>query len=81
MVKTCLINMPFYIVWVDPDGSLQGPISAWANPAWPQGAAIVIPATGAMASTRYRTAWVYAETEQGTIIGGEFTPQNAGQDI
>jgi hypothetical protein len=63
-------------VWVDPDGSFQGPIRAWANPSWPQGAPIVIPGTETTASTRYRTAWIYAETEQGAIIGGEFNPQN-----
>jgi hypothetical protein len=77
LVRTCLINMPVYVVWLDPEGSLQGPIRAWTNPSWPQGAAIVIPGTdGTTASTRYRTAWVYAETEQGAIIGGEFNPQN-----
>jgi hypothetical protein len=78
MVRTCLVNMPVYVVWLDPDGSLQGPIRVWANPSWPQGAPIVIPGTdGTAASTRYRTAWVYAETEQGAIIGGEYNPQNA----
>jgi hypothetical protein len=78
MVRTCLVNMPVYVVWLDPDGSLQGPIRVWANPSWPQGAPIVIPGTvGTTASTRYRTAWVYAETEQGAIIGGEYNPQNA----
>jgi len=77
MVRTCLINMPAYVVWVDPDGSLQGPIRVSADLSWPQGAPIVIPGTGGTtASTRYRTAWVYAETEQGAIIGGESTPQN-----
>ena len=77
MVRSCLINMPVYVVWLDPDGSLQGPIRAWADPSWPQGAPIVIPGTGGTsASTRYRTAWVYPETEQGAIIGGEFSPQN-----
>jgi hypothetical protein len=77
MVRTCLINMPVYLVWVDPDGSVQGPIRVWANPSWPQGAPIVMAGTdGTTASTRYRTAWVYAETEQGAIIGGEFNPQN-----
>jgi hypothetical protein len=77
MVRTCLINMPAYVVWLDPDGSLQGPIRVSTDPSWPQGAPIVIPGTGgANASTRYRTAWVYAETEQGPIIGGESTPQN-----
>jgi hypothetical protein len=77
MVRSCLINMPVYVVWLDPDGSLQGPIRVWTDPSWPQGAPIVIPGTGGTsASTRYRTAWVYAETEQGAIIGGEFSPQN-----
>jgi hypothetical protein len=76
MVRTCLINMPVYVVWVDPDGSFQGPTRAWANPSWPQGASIVIPGTQTTASTRYRTAWVYAEAEPGAIIGGEFNPQN-----
>lgn len=80
MVRTCLINMPAYVVWVDPDGSFQGPIRVWASPSWPQGASIVLPGTsGTIASTRYRTAWVYAETEQGTIIGGESTAQNANR--
>jgi hypothetical protein len=79
MVRTCLINMPIYVVWVDPEGSIQGPIRAWANPSWPQGAAIVIPGTSTTASTRYRTAWVYAETEQGTIIGGDSIPPTAGR--
>jgi hypothetical protein len=69
---------PAYVVWLDPDGSLQGPIRVPADPSWPQGAPIVIPGTGGTtASTRYRTAWVYAETEQGAIIGGESTPQNS----
>ncbi len=78
MVRTCLINMPAYVVWVDPDGSFQGPTRVWASPFWPQGAPIVLPGTiGTIASTRYRTAWVYAETEQGTIIGGESAAQNA----
>jgi hypothetical protein len=78
MVRTCLITMPVYVVWVDPDGSLQGPTRLWASPSWPQGAPIVLPGTiGIIASTRYRTAWVYAETEQGTIIGGEFDTRNA----
>ena len=77
MVRTCLINMPAYVVWLDPDGSLQGPIRVSADPSWPQGAPIVIPGTGgSTASTRYRAAWVYAETEQGAIIGGESNPQN-----
>jgi hypothetical protein len=77
MVRTCLINMSAYVVWVDPDGSFQGPIRVWARPSWPQGAPIVLPGTvGTIASTRYRTAWVYAETEQGAIIGGDSTPQN-----
>jgi hypothetical protein len=80
MVRTCLINMPVYVVWVDPDGSFEGPIRLWASPSWPQGAPIVLPGTGGtVASTRYRTAWVYAETEQGTIIGGESDTQNAGR--
>jgi hypothetical protein len=78
MVRTCLINMPAYVVWIDPDGSFQGPIRVWVSPSWPQGASIVLPgASGTIASTRYRTIWVYAETEQGTIIGGESTAQNA----
>ena len=77
MVRTCLINMPVYVVWIDPDGSFQGPIRVPATPSWPQGAPIFISgADGTTASTRYRTAWVYAETEQGAIIGGEFNPQN-----
>jgi len=77
MVRTCLINMPVYVVWVDSNGSFQGPIRIQANPSWPQGAPIFIPGTdGTTGSTRYRTAWVYAETEQGAIIGGEFNPQN-----
>jgi hypothetical protein len=77
MVRTCLINMPVYVVWLDPGGSLQGPRRAWTDPSWPQGAPIVIPGTdGTIASTRYRTAWVHAETEQGAIIGGDFNPQN-----
>jgi hypothetical protein len=77
MVRTCLINMPAYVVWLDPDGSLQGPIRVSVDPSWPQGAPIVVPGTGGTtASTRYRTAWVYAETEQGAIIGGDSTPQN-----
>ncbi len=77
MVRTCLINMSAYVVWLDPDGSLQGPIRVSADPSWPQGAPIVIPGTGgSTASTRYRAAWVYAETEQGAIIGGESNPQN-----
>ena len=77
MVRTCLINMPAYVVWLDPDGSLQGPIRVSTDPSWPQGAPIVVPGTGGTtASTRYRTAWVYAETEQGAIIGGDSTPQN-----
>ena len=80
MVRTCLINMPVYVVWVDPDGSFEGPIRLWASPSWPQGAPIVLPGTGGtVASTRYRTAWVYAETEQGTIIGGESDTQNVGR--
>jgi hypothetical protein len=37
MVRTCLINMPVYVVWLDPRGSLQGPIRAWTDPSWPQG--------------------------------------------
>src|SRR5271165_2506813 len=37
MVRTCLINMPVYVVWLDPGGSLQGPIRAWTDPSWPQG--------------------------------------------
>ena len=77
MVRSCLINMPVYVVWLDPDGSLQGPIRVWTDPSWPQGAPIFISGTdGTTGSTRYRTAWVYAETEQGAIIGGEFNPQN-----
>jgi hypothetical protein len=77
MVRTCLINMPVYVVWVDPDGSFQGPTRVWANPSWPRGAPIIILGTdGTSASTRYRTAWAYAETAQGVIIGGEFNPQN-----
>ena len=38
MVRTCLINMPAYVVWLDPDGSLQGPIRVSTGPSWPQGA-------------------------------------------
>ena len=77
MVRTCLINMPAYVVWLDPDGSLQGPVRVSADASWPQGAPIIIPgAGGSTASTRYRTVWVYAETEQGAVIGGESNPQN-----
>jgi hypothetical protein len=77
MVRTCLINVPVYVAWVDHDGFFQGPMRVPANPSWPQGAPIAIPGTEITASTRYRTAWVYAETEQGAIIiGGEFNPQN-----
>jgi hypothetical protein len=76
MVRTCLINMSVYVVWVDRDGFFQGPTRVPTNPSWPQGAPISIPGTETTASTRYRTAWVYAETEQGAIVGGEFNPQN-----
>jgi hypothetical protein len=77
-VKSCLINMSVYIVWLGVDGSLRGPQRVWVNSKWPEGTLIIESGSGGnLARTRYRMAWVYAETEQGTIIGGDVSPKSS----